>query len=446
MTNIALVVLDTLRKDAFEEQFGWLPGVRYESAWSPSGWTVPVHGALFGGGYPREVGVYAKTQSLTCAEPVLAETLSDAGYTTRGFSANANISDAFEFTRGFDEFDHSWRGKRRDEDVVDWGAFISEMDDEGRSRFLRALYRTVVSETDTLKSLRLGLKLKARDLGIETIAGEDDGAKKALRLVEQTDFGDDEFLFMNLMEAHGPYKPPSDYDTTNLDYELGLEETIFDGPDADAETVRSAYDDCVRYLSDVYAEIFAVLEADFDYILTLSDHGEMFGTAGIWDHNHGIYPELTHVPLCISDGRESIDRRHETVSLVDVHRTVLDLAGCEPGGARGQNLYEDSTADDYLVERHGLRAEWVEPVKEMKSDGELFERYDQSLRGVVFEDGSYAWETPDGLETRSDVDLDGAERRLDGLVCELDTAEVRLDDSRDAPDDVEARLEDLGYM
>jgi hypothetical protein len=70
-------------------------------------------------------------------------------------------------------------------------------------------------ETDTLKSLRLGLKLKVRDLGIETIAGEDDGAKKALRLVEQTDFEDDEFLFMNLMEAHGPYKPPSDYDTTN---------------------------------------------------------------------------------------------------------------------------------------------------------------------------------------------------------------------------------------
>jgi hypothetical protein len=134
------------------------------------------------------------------------------------------------------------------------------------------------------------------------------------------------------------------------------------------------------------------------------------------------------------------------VSLVDVHRTVLDLAGCEPGGARGQNLYEDSTADDYLVERHGLRAARVEPVKEMESNGELFERYDQSLRGVVFEDGSYAWETPDGLETRSDVDLDGAERRLDGLVRELDTAEVRLDDSRDAPDDVEARLEDLGYM
>jgi hypothetical protein len=159
----------------------------------------------------------------------------------------------------------------------------------------------------------------------------------------------------------------------------------------------------------------------------------MFGTAGIWDHNHGIYPELTHVPLCISDGRESIDRHHETVSLVDVHRTVLDLAGCEPGGARGQNLYEDSTADDYLVERHGLRAARVEPVKEMKSDGELFERYDQSLRGVVLEDGSYAWETPDGLETRSDVDLDGAERRLDGLVCELGTAEVRLDDSRDVP-------------
>lgn len=55
--NIALIVLDTLRKDSFDEHFDWLPGRRFENAWAPSHWTVPVHASLFTGHYPSEVGV-----------------------------------------------------------------------------------------------------------------------------------------------------------------------------------------------------------------------------------------------------------------------------------------------------------------------------------------------------------------------------------------------------
>jgi len=48
-TSIALVVLDTLRKDSFDEHFDWLEGVRYDNAWSTSHWTHPAHGSLFTG-------------------------------------------------------------------------------------------------------------------------------------------------------------------------------------------------------------------------------------------------------------------------------------------------------------------------------------------------------------------------------------------------------------
>lgn len=119
MTNIALVVLDTLRKDAFDQHFDWLPGIQFQNAWSPGAWTIPAHAALFGGAYPSELGVYAKTQSLDCDRRVLAEALSDKDYQTRAFSANANISSAFNFDRGFDAFRHSWRGKMYDEALLD---------------------------------------------------------------------------------------------------------------------------------------------------------------------------------------------------------------------------------------------------------------------------------------------------------------------------------------
>lgn len=138
MSSVALVVLDTLRKDAFDEYFGWLPGTRFENAYSTSGWTVPAHGSLFTGRYPSESGVYAKFETLSPSDPVLAESLSRAGYTTRGFSANANISDAFNFTRGFDEFHHSWRGERRHEGVVDWGEFVSRTADMGPEKYVGA--------------------------------------------------------------------------------------------------------------------------------------------------------------------------------------------------------------------------------------------------------------------------------------------------------------------
>lgn len=83
MTNIALVVLDTLRYDSFEDYFDWLPGTRFDNAWSTSHWTVPVHASLFTGKYASEVGIYAGAQTFDCEEPLLAERLSKAGYMTR---------------------------------------------------------------------------------------------------------------------------------------------------------------------------------------------------------------------------------------------------------------------------------------------------------------------------------------------------------------------------
>lgn len=448
MTNIALVVLDTLRKDSFGEHFDWLSGVHYENAWSTSGWTVPVHGTLFGGRYPSELGVYAKTPSLDCKQTVLAEHLSGAGYATRGFSANANIADVFDFTRGFDEFQHSWRGTRRNPDVLDWAAFISETENEGPTRFLKAIKRCFTDNIDTYKSLRLGLQMKARDWGLESIAGSDDGAKEALDLVRNTDFGNQEFLFMNLMEAHGPYNPPKEYRTTDCDTNPDFDNTVGDAP-KDTEGVRQSYEDCVRYLSDVYSDIHEELTEDFDYIITVSDHGEMFGENGIWGHNYGINPELVHVPLSIYRGQEEHVVREETVSIVDIYRTILDLVGLEETDpdSRGSNILDSTEPGRYLVERHGLRTERINKLQNKGYDPELIKEYDKKLRGGVLTPNFYGWESRNGFlthgENRSKND---ARTCIEELSETLTTAEVSLSEDESLPKDVKNRLEELGYM
>lgn len=445
MANIALVVLDTLRKDAFDEYFSWHPGVRFENAYSTSGWTVPAHATMFTGRYPSEAGVVAKSKMLTPDRPVLAEVLSSEGYTTRGFSANANISDAFQFTRGFDEFHHSWRGRRHEEHMFDWSEFISRTRDRGWSRFPLAIKEVIASENDTLASLRMGVRMKARDLGLNSFAGKDDGAQKALELVKNASFGTDEFLFLNLMEVHTPYEPPDEYKTVDIDENPSFGDTMFDGPNEDPEVIRQAYNDCARYLSDMYEKIFDELVNDFDFVLTVSDHGEMFGRDGIWAHNLGVYPELVRVPLSIYSGSERTVSHDETVSLLDIYSTVLAIAGKDTETA-GRNLLSVSTSEQYLIERHGLRASRLETLTESGYDRETIERYDEPRYGVACADGTYGWEGRETFMSSSDSDHRELRERISRTRSDLDTADIDHGPNEELPEDVRNRLEELGYM
>jgi arylsulfatase A-like enzyme len=445
MTNIALVVLDSLRKDTFDAYFDWLPGARYESAWSSSGWTVPAHGTLFTGRYPSESGVYAKSESLTTEIDVLAEVLSDLGYTTRGFSANANISDAFEFTRGFDEFHHSWRGRRRDEAIFDFESYISRTRGLGFRRFPLAIKEILSSDVRTLASLKIGLRLKARDMGIESIAGADDGAQQALDLVENRTFTENEFLFMNLMEAHTPYEPPNRYKTVDHVANPSFEDTVFDGPQDRTADIKQAYEDSVRYLADIYEELFSVLERDFEYIITVSDHGEMFGRDGIWAHNHGLYPELTRVPLSVYSGRDGIRRSAETVGFIDLFPTVVSMAGGEIDSP-GRDLRSVSESGQYLTERHGLRTSRLESLQENDYRADVIEEHDRSLYGVIRTDGSYGWDGRDQFLTTPPGDPGDYQDLIEDMRSKLDIADVVPDAEPDLPADVQSRLQELGYV
>jgi arylsulfatase A-like enzyme len=446
MPSVALVVLDTLRKESFDRHFEWLPGVRFEEAWSHSGWTVAAHGSLFTGLYPSETGVYAKTERLDCERPVLAERLSNHGFSTRAFSANAYVTPTFDFDRGFDTFDITWRGRRREGDMFEWGEFISETQGAGPSRFLKALYACLTNDVDTLGSLKVGFQLKARDLGLAAFGGDDDGAKEAREFVRSTAFGSDEFLFLNLMEAHSPYNPPEKYRTVETDASPGIDATVGDGPDADPADIEQAYDDSVRYLSDVYEDIFAELADDFDYVVTLGDHGECFGEHDVWSHNYGVNPELTHVPLCLYRGREERQTRDATVGLVDVYQTILELADVPPGDTRGQNVLEDPTSRPQLTERFGLTRSHVENLESTGLSDDEIESWDATLRGVALPGGGYGWETRSGFEmVGTTVDAQVTSQRLDELVEQLDVREVDVVRTEEVDSAVRDRLERLGY-
>jgi arylsulfatase A-like enzyme len=440
MTSIALVVLDTLRKDAFDERFDWLPGRRFENAISTSHWTVPVHASMFAGRYPSELGVHAKAPTLDWPGRTLAEHLSKAGYTTRAYSCNPYVSSPFRFDRGFDAFEGSWRLNAFDPDLFDWNGFIDQTRNQGPERYLKAFNRCVTGNCDTIRSLRYGLSLKLRDIGI---GGGiiDDGGRSAVQNVRNTSFGDQEFLFINLMEAHAPYAPPKSYGTTESPSYDNTIATI-KGTKIDEALVREAYDGAVDYLADIYQELFAELRASFDIVITVSDHGELFGEYGAWEHVYGVYPELTRVPLVVS-GDDYGGRETATTSLLDVHATVCDAAGLENGG-RGQSLLGVVEDRPVLTEYHGLQERKMRKLQDQGVPDRTVDLYNQPIKGVAFGSGVYGWESNDGFCVRGDPGELNPQSVLAELVEDLDRRKVSGNDA-DLSKSVEHQLRDLGY-
>ncbi|WP_458189881.1 sulfatase-like hydrolase/transferase [Haladaptatus sp. NG-WS-4] len=436
MTNIALVVLDTLRKDAFDKHFDWLPGKRFERAYSTANWTVPAHASLFTGFYSSEVGVHATNMFFDADKPAIAEQLQEVGYTTRAFSANTHVSGHFDFDRGFTQFKTPAKIEQlNDDDQFDWLGYNRNADSTGVEKYLKALYACLRDDSATIPSLLSGINL-LRYGGNPTEYG---GSDEALDWLRDTQFGKQEFLFLNLMEAHEPYRAPPEFQTVKEPELTDSVGNISIG-EVNAQQTKQAYDDCARYLSDNYKKIFNHLNSEFDYVITLADHGELLGEHDSWGHEYGVYPELTHVPLVISgEGLSGSESR--AASILDAHRTIQTLADIE-GESRGRDLRDGMFSKSFLTEYHGLTS-WSE--KKLNENGyqEAVERYNKNLRGYAHSQDYY------GYETQSRIQITGAERapniseKIQQICDELNIRTV--EENNDVPDEVKDRLEDLGY-
>lgn len=436
MANIAVVVLDTLRRDAFEEHFNWLPGTRYEHAYSPSHYTIPAHAGLFTGKYASEVGVHAKSEILDCSTPVLPERLQEAGYTTRAFTANVLLSPWNNWDRGFDAVELGWRVRAAAPETFNWTEELSELSDAGRiERHCRAVWKCICSSSPTLPSLDVGWRLKRAD---------HDGAPEALQYVSKTSFHDDEFLFMNLMEAHSPYDPPAEYQSVDLG-EFEDTSTSLLGGETDCSLLQQAYDDSVRYLSDMYRQIFEELCTDFDFIITVSDHGELFGEHGARSHWHGVYPELTHIPMSIWDGESVVEYRDEVVSLLDIHQTVLSIAGDETTNSRGRDIRGAFDETVWLTEYLGLRPSRIAALEEDGFRTTTIDQYDSPLFGLAA-DSYYGWETVGGYEECGHTTIEDPQIRLRDERDNRDVQPLSEVSEADLDSNTREQLEKLGYV
>jgi len=318
--NVLLIVLDTVRADAWElygNDETVAPnltrlaerGVVFEQAWANAPWTLPSIASAFTGRLPHELSM-DWTSALGHAHPTLAEALSGRGWLTGGFVGNTRYcSRETGLARGFVHYE-DYR--------LSWADFV----------FCTGLGREVLLSD---VPLRLGyLDWPGRKRADEVSGG-------FLRWLDQhprRPF----FAFLNYWDAHDPYIAPEPFRehwprTKQEDQLMRHWWWIVKRPVTDEQVamLRGAYEDCIRALDHKVGQLLDDLESrgrlEDTILIVTSDHGEHFGEHNLFLHGNSVYEPLVHVPLIVAWPGEIPRgvRVHAPVALNGLPNTVLQL-------------------------------------------------------------------------------------------------------------------------
>ncbi|GAB5045784.1 hypothetical protein TdN_01760 [Thermodesulfovibrio sp. TK110] len=312
----------------------------YTRCFSPAPWTVPAHVSLFTGLYPAEHLIDGSNFFLSDKFFTLPEILKSIGYKTFGISANALISKLFGFARGFDEFYELWNifseGKKEKQitknfigkkDLEKLKILIKSISDNNLNSFIKVFINAIYKKARPISKSATFSTLKALKI-----------YKKIISKNTQLPI----FLFINLMQTHDKYNPPTKYrnvfvkDNPVMDRRHHKESEYihyavnpFDKQYL--EYLKGLYDQEILFLDTILYEMFKELKTELQdntlFIIT-SDHGELFGEHGHIHHLFTTYNELIHVPLLIRYPEKYSQKTSSNSNLIQLHdifSTIMDL-------------------------------------------------------------------------------------------------------------------------
>jgi arylsulfatase A-like enzyme len=326
--NVLLVGVDTLRADRLS-CYGAAgratphidalaaDGLRYANAFAQSSWTRPSFASVFTGLYPSSHGAVHKADSLPDRVETLAELLRRAGYQTVGFANNANISPAFNFQQGFDDYRYL---------VPDF--FFHA--DEPASQL--ALYSGMRLVRERFLARRVNVR--------HYYQPAEEVTARVREYLGTPAAGRPFFLFVHYMDPHDPYFAHP------FNGEGYARVANPNPPPSEAEKFRRLYDGEVAYLDQHLGVLLDDLRArrlyDRTLIVLTADHGEEFQEHGGWWHGTTLYEEQIRVPLIVKPARSAGEGGRVVDGLattLDIVPTVLAALGLEgPAVLQGHAL------------------------------------------------------------------------------------------------------------
>jgi len=171
------------------------------------------------------------------------------------------------------------------------------------------------------------------------------------------------FLYLHTSDPHAPYRPPKEFEARFVNragtgrpnrefWESYDKQQLTVGPVITREMCRARGMDADQFLQqaiDRYDGEVAFCDHSFEQLVTklkqleivedtlivlVSDHGEEFWEHGFTAHGHSLYQELLHVVMLFWSPKllPAPRRVAETVQLIDVGPTILELIGSRPNG------------------------------------------------------------------------------------------------------------------
>jgi arylsulfatase A-like enzyme len=341
--NIILIIMDTVRADHLS-LYGYkkdtTPNLRkfseeatlYDRAIAPSNWTLPTHASIFTGIYAskhRAYSYYDFGRPLVDEFHTIAEILSEGNYLTMGVVANhVYVTKSWGLAQGFQYYD-----QRKP-------AFF--LGPTGLYYIIRQSIRNILAPL-----------LPASYSERVYFRSEDINKKVFTQLEETKKKNKSFFLFINYMDAHIPYMPPSPFDDLFCckdekfranHYEkimsevMKLERKI---TEKERNHLLSQYDGGIAYIDYHIGSLIRRLKElglyENSLIIITSDHGEAFGERNLIGHGVSIYQDQVYVPLIVkypnSKQRILVD---EVVNVMDIFPTILDVAGGDEMSGKNQ--------------------------------------------------------------------------------------------------------------
>lgn len=351
--NVVLITMDTVRADHLS-LYGYerdtTPHLRdlaheatvYTRAIATSDETLTTHASIFTGLYPSWHGAYDDPpehpygRALAPSFTTLTQVLRTDGYWTGAEIANFGLLGMeMGMGSGFSVY-QTHRAMR-----------LSEVAYEPpRPFYLRTGARVLLSSlainTDEFETRCL----RAADIN-----------RRAFALLDQAKRAGPFFLFVNYMDAHGPYVLPAPFNMRFPGRDSHFKTAdmwqmtwgVLSGKrhlnQAERSHLASQYDGGIAYEDEEIGKLLTRLRQlglyENSLIIITGDHGEAFGEHGLMQHGVGsVYQDLVHVPLLIKYPNQHEGHESEAlVSHVDLMPTVLDLVGASiPAGVQGRSL------------------------------------------------------------------------------------------------------------
>lgn len=309
----------------------------FADAVSSSSWSLPSFISLFTGQYPsrhRMTNKYTKARpeeqvaenlaKLAPTTTTLPELLRQAGYRTAAFTGGASLAGEFGFNRGFEHYEDQTKFGGLARNLPLGAAWLAAHRQERSFLFVQGY--------DMHGKFPLPREHLAKFLDPPYLGSTAGNEEEYWELRDQ-----------NLEEGHLTLPPE----------ELRLWQAIYDTKIYEAD----------RHFGAFLAKLRELELLERSIIVVTSGSGNEYQEHGRIDHGHGLYEELTHVPLLIRlPGQKG--RIPSLVRTVDLLPTLLELLGLKPEPAlseqlqgtsllpllRGQELKLDGVAEtDYLL-------------------------------------------------------------------------------------------------